>query len=357
MAHSRLIEKYKSIRKQSYLNTLGNYRAKYAFVGVGHHSISNLYPCLQSLGVPLKFIYSRDLANAKRMATQFEGCTGTSEIDEILESKEVNGIFICTHPAQHFQLLQRAMNRGKNVFIEKPPCDTLAQLDELIKSQKDNVCMAGLQRRFSTVNRLIRRYRLTAKTRSYVYRYVTGSYPEGNAITELFIHPIDNIIQLFGEVTSLQIQAVNHKPGIGFQLLTTHQYDVRGMIELSTGYTWNNCFETLEINTDRQLVYANYPNELKTADKAGTVLGMPLEKVLDRPSIEKTFFNNTGFVPAATQNSLVVQGFYPEIKHFLSLVETGKRDQWSSIASLRPCYATLEQLALSHHERHKNSSH
>ena len=59
MAYKRLIEKYKSIRKQSYLKTLGNYRFKYAFAGVGHHSISNLYPCLESLRVPLSLIYSR----------------------------------------------------------------------------------------------------------------------------------------------------------------------------------------------------------------------------------------------------------------------------------------------------------
>ena len=77
MVYKRLIEKYKSIRKQSYLSTLGRYQFKYAFIGVGHHSLTNLYPCLESLGVPLKFIYSRNLLNAERLARQYRDCSPT----------------------------------------------------------------------------------------------------------------------------------------------------------------------------------------------------------------------------------------------------------------------------------------
>ena len=108
MVYKRLIEKYKSIRKQSYLSTLGRYQFKYAFIGVGHHSLTNLYPCLESLGVPLKFIYSRNLLNAERLARQYRDCSPTSNIDDILNSPDIKGVFICTDPSQHFTLTKKS---------------------------------------------------------------------------------------------------------------------------------------------------------------------------------------------------------------------------------------------------------
>ncbi|MBW8051210.1 MAG: hypothetical protein FVQ77_12890 [Cytophagales bacterium] len=56
-----IIEKYKNLRKQNYLNHPLNYKSKFAFIGVGNHSISNLYPCLDYLSVPLK-ISSREIS-------------------------------------------------------------------------------------------------------------------------------------------------------------------------------------------------------------------------------------------------------------------------------------------------------
>ena len=345
MAYKRLIEKYKSIRKQSYLKTLGSYSFKYAFAGVGHHSISNLYPCLESLRVPLSLIYSRDLSNAQTLAKHFPGCSATDDIQYLLTKPDIKGIFICTHPSQHHLLVKQAMEAGKHVFVEKPPCKTLVELKDLIAAQDGHTCMVGLQRRFSTINRLLKRHRLASKARSYSYRYCTGAYPEGDPITELFIHPIDNAIQLFGEVKSIQVQKTNHSPGITFQLLLKHSNNVHGMMELSSGYSWNNAFETLEINTSDQIVFANYPNELKTIEKPATILNLPIEKIISSPSVQKIYFNNNGFVPGASQNSLVVQGFYPEIKHFLSLTESGKNDGWGNIESLYASYIVLDQLA------------
>ena len=206
--------------------------------------------------------------------------------------------------------------------------------------------MVGLQKRFSTITRLLKRHHLLRKARSYTYRYCTGPYPEGDPITELFIHPVDNAIQLFGAVESVQVQKTNHGSGITFQLLLKHSNNVHGMMELSSGYSWNNSFETLEINTNDQIVFASYPNELKTIEKPATILNVPIEKVISSPSVHKVYFNNNGFIPGASQNSLVVQGFYPEIKHFLFLAESGKNDGWGNIESLLPSYIVLDRLAL-----------
>ena len=49
-----IIERYKKIRKKGVLSK--KYKEKYAFVGIGNHSINNLYPVLNYLNVDIKYI-------------------------------------------------------------------------------------------------------------------------------------------------------------------------------------------------------------------------------------------------------------------------------------------------------------
>ncbi|MBO9203298.1 MULTISPECIES: Gfo/Idh/MocA family protein [Niastella] len=343
MPFTSWIDKYKALRKQSYLNAINRYRLQYAFIGVGSHSISNLYPCLQNLHVPLRYIYSRHVDHAQKLAVRFSGATGTDRLSDIMEDPAIKGIFICSHPSQHFWLLQQALQAGKHVFIEKPVCYSLAELQSLVPLQKDNVCVVGLQRRSSTITRLLNKHGLLKDASSYTYRYCTGPYPEGNVLIELFIHPIDNLVQLFGVVQSLQVQKKTGN-GVTYQLLVQHTNGVQGMVELSTQYSWNDALETMEVNGARGLVQIQYPNGLSVWEKPMRILGMPAEKIMQRPTIQKVYLNNRDFIPAEANNSLVVQGFYPEIKHFLHLVENNKKDERGQLSSLVNTYELLEQL-------------
>jgi virulence factor len=347
MPFTSWIEKYKALRKQAYLNAINKYRLQYAFIGVGNHSISNLYPCLQNLHVPLQHIYSRHLDHAKKLAVRFPGAQATDRIADIMDNTAIKGVFICSHPSQHYPLLQQALQAGKHVFIEKPACYTLAELKTLIPLQKDNVCLVALQRRSSTISQLLKRHHLIKKATSYQYRYCTGAYPEGDPLIELFIHPVDNLVQLFGPVQTLQVQKSSHN-GVTYQILTRHMNGIQGIVELSTQYSWNEAFETMEINGANGIVHIQYPNMLSVWEKPAHILGMPVEKIFPRPAIQKVYLNNRDFIPAEANNSLVVQGFYPEIKHFLYLAENNKKDDRGSLSSLIGTYEMLEELKRSH---------
>lgn len=49
-----IIERYKHIRSFRMLRQ--SYKSKYAFVGIGNHSTNNLYPVINYLHIPLKYI-------------------------------------------------------------------------------------------------------------------------------------------------------------------------------------------------------------------------------------------------------------------------------------------------------------
>ena len=53
----QIINRYKRLRTEQYL--CRTYRNDYAFVGMGQHALTNLYPVLHHLGVPLKYICVR----------------------------------------------------------------------------------------------------------------------------------------------------------------------------------------------------------------------------------------------------------------------------------------------------------
>lgn len=343
MLYRGILNKYRSLRKQSFLNTLGTYRKKYAFIGVGQHSLQNLYPCIQHLNVPLKFIYSHTLVNAEKLSSIFPGCIPTDDIRQILEDSEVNGVFISLRPEHQFQTLLAALKHKKNVFVEKPPCQTYSEMEQIVSLQNDLICFTGLQRRFSTVHKLIKRNHLLAHAETYNYIFRTGSYPEGNTETELFIHPVDHIIQLFGEINSLKIQAIRKDNGVTYQLLAQHSNGISGMIELSTRFSWNAISETIDINSSRRVVTVNYPYELYTTEKSN-FLSIPIEKITKAPLTKKIYFNQNDFSTNSEKNTLIVQGFYTEIRHFLSMTESGKNDECGDPKSLLQVYKILEQL-------------
>ena len=87
----------------------------------------------------------------------------------------------------------------------------------------------------------------------YHYCYLTGLYPEGDAMTDLFIHPIDYVLFLFGKAEIVSANMVKASDGGNTLLLTLQHKSVLGMLELSTAYSWNDARETLNINTNKDV--------------------------------------------------------------------------------------------------------
>lgn len=336
----KFIERYKSLRKKKFLELPSGYAHQYAFIGAGQHSISNLYPVIHHLGIPLKKICTLHPANAVRMAERFPSCTGTGNLQQVLEDDSIKGVFLSASPSSHFSLTQQLLKAGKHVFVEKPPCHSVQELQLLLQVQGTRYCMPGLQKRFSTVNRLLAPYCKRANT--YTYRYLTGAYPEGNALYDLFIHPVDNLVQLFGAITSVQFQRSANN--LTWFVTCQHTNGASGLLHLSTDHSWNSPVDELEVNTDKAIFNAAYPFRLVSTGKSATILNIPLEKVFKTPVTQKIYLNNTGFIPTDTNNSISLQGFVGEIEYFVRATEQGKWEDRFNLASLLPTYAILEQL-------------
>jgi virulence factor len=344
----KLIHTYKTRKKRSFLQQpLYHSRRQYAFIGVGMHSLANLYPILHYFQVPLKYIYTDNSGAAEELASKFPGATATHRLEDILQDPEVAGVFVCAAPASHFSITRQLLQAGKNVFVEKPPCHSLSELTTLIglthstKGGATLTCMPGLQKRFGAVNRLLKDKVRTAT--HYHYTYGMGPYPEGDPIYELFIHPIDNCIQLFGPAKVSLIKNIHADRGSSFILVLEHA-NRTGAIELSTAYNWNHPADNLVIHTNKEILTARYPNFIQGEEKSGTLAGIPLEKIGNRPVLTRTYLNNDGTIPSMENSNLYIQGFYGAISHFIRAVEEGKADGASQIDTLYPVFEILDAL-------------
>lgn len=150
------------------------------FIGAGSYAQSHLLPNLpKGAGVVLKGVMTGSSTGARSVADRFgfEYCTGS--IDDILGDPQINTVFIASRHDSHAEYVIEALTAGKHVFVEKPLCLNVEELDrirELCARPGAPLLMVGFNRRFAPLAEVVRK-RIGAGTMSMLYRINAGSIP------------------------------------------------------------------------------------------------------------------------------------------------------------------------------------
>lgn len=338
----RLIERYKRLRSERFLAQ--TYRCSYAFVGMGQHSLSNLFPVLHYLGVPLKYVCVTSEKKARLIEGKYQGIKATASLGDMLGDETVRGVLVSASPAAHFSIASKVLQSGKSLFIEKPPCQTPDELDKLINLQRQHgspVAMVGLQKRYAPAVQILRKRLQKEHLISYDLHYLTGSYPEGNAALDLFIHPLDLVTYLFGKPEIIALQKLE---GGSCLLMLRHQKIV-GTLELSTAYTWTAAEESLKVCSASGIYRLSQMEELTYEARPSSFLGIPMEKVYPCSKTVEYLFARNNFTPTLPNNQVHSGGYFGEIQTFVEAVERGnKANVASSLETIRDTYQLIESL-------------
>jgi predicted dehydrogenase len=120
------------------------------FVGAGNYATSMLLPHLAKNPaarlVSVATTRSLSAANAQR---KFGFETVTTDADVVLDDPSIDAVFVVTRHHSHADLVCRALERGKAVFVEKP----LALSQEQLRSVQDTVARTGNDRLMVGFNR------------------------------------------------------------------------------------------------------------------------------------------------------------------------------------------------------------
>ena len=330
------------MRTERYLNQ--TYKCQYAFVGMGQHSLTNLYPVLHYLQVPLKYICVTSERKARLIERKFKGTKATTRLDDILNDKVVKGIFVAASPSAHFSIASRVLQSGKSLFIEKPPCQPLEQLQELIELQREfgsRVAMVGLQQRYAPAVQTLKRRLKGEQQLNYDLHYLTGAYPEGDALLDLYIHPIDLATWLFGKAEIVSYLEIDEHSYI---LMLRHQHII-GTIELSTCHSWQDARQSLTVRTRSGSYHLAQCEELSFTPKQAVIAGVPIEKLLPRRQSVEYLYRHDSFSPTIANNSIYTQGYYQEVSTFVNAVEGMKANVLTDLQSIEPTLKLIDGIS------------
>ena len=128
-----------------------------AFLGVAHiHTPGFINTINKRDDVSCKYVYDPDTERAQKSADKLGA--QVADIETILADSEVTSIVICSETRLHTELVERAAQAGKNLFVEKPLATTDADATRMAAAieKAGVVFQTGFFMRGSAANRFIK---------------------------------------------------------------------------------------------------------------------------------------------------------------------------------------------------------
>ena len=123
------------------------------FIGAGNYASSMLLPHLARLDtVQLAHVTTTRSLSAVNAQRRFGFTTASTGADAVLGDESLDAIFIVTRHHTHADLVCRALETGKAVFVEKPLAlthDELLRIIDAVASTGNDRLMVGFNRRFA----------------------------------------------------------------------------------------------------------------------------------------------------------------------------------------------------------------
>ena len=136
-----------------------------AFVGAGSYAQSHLLPNIpKDKDILLRGVMTSSGTTSRTVAEKFRFEFCTSNGSDIFNNNDINTVFITTRHNTHAEYLLKALRAGKHVFVEKPLCLTLEELNEiesvysLLNTHHSSLplLMVGFNRRFSPLSEILK---------------------------------------------------------------------------------------------------------------------------------------------------------------------------------------------------------
>lgn len=130
------------------------------FIGAGNYASRTLIPAMKEAGASLDTLVTNGGLSGVHHGRKFGFKTAATEADAIWGNPAINTVAIATRHNSHAQMVLAAIKSGKHVFVEKPLCLTLNELEaiqsaylEYEKRSTENggnrLLMVGFNRRFA----------------------------------------------------------------------------------------------------------------------------------------------------------------------------------------------------------------
>jgi predicted dehydrogenase/threonine dehydrogenase-like Zn-dependent dehydrogenase len=168
-------------------------------IGAGGYVPAMLLPNFKTVGVEFRSIATASGVSAHDVGKRFGFANAVSSADEVINDQEVNLVLVGTRHDLHAELVVKALQHNKHVFVEKPLAlseeELSAVLDAATKSTA-HLCV-GFNRRFSPLARQAKQFFVTRnEPLSVIYRVNAGRIPKEHWVQD----PVQGGGRIVGEV-------------------------------------------------------------------------------------------------------------------------------------------------------------
>lgn len=217
---------------------MGQKTARVALVGLGDHMLYRLYPCLLPLPIELAAVCDCDPERLKRFCAKSAAVQTYTDYRTMLDAEKPDAV-VCAGNAQlHYEVSKACMLQGISPFVEKTPCLTLAQAEELRALEKRAGCftMVGFNRRFTTSYRMAREILNREEFGApllYTAKYNASPYPSDDYfLLNHVIHHLDLARFFLGEITEIHGDKISLGDGkSGFHITFVSAGGVLGFLQ------------------------------------------------------------------------------------------------------------------------------
>lgn len=137
-------------------------KASVGFIGSGNYALSTLIPAFQKAGANLLSVASRAGVSSVYAGKKFGFEKVTTSADLIFTDIDINVVVISTQHDSHATYVEQGLHAKKHIYVEKPLCLTIDELEKISEEYADMQgssglnLMVGFNRRFAPHTRKIK---------------------------------------------------------------------------------------------------------------------------------------------------------------------------------------------------------
>ena len=125
-------------------------KVKVSFLGSGNYATSVLIPAFKAAGADLCSIASNSGVSSVHAGQKYGFLETTTDTNELINNNSTDAVVISTRHNTHADLVLESLRAKKHIFVEKPLCLTLEELDKLEETfSSSSILMIGFNRRFA----------------------------------------------------------------------------------------------------------------------------------------------------------------------------------------------------------------
>ena len=159
------------------------------FLGSGSYAQSQLMPAFKKFGTQMSAVISKNGISGYEACKKFGFLSNATDPESVLLSPTIDAVVIATRHDSHARFVVEAIKQGKHIFVEKPLCMSLDQLEEIkhvyehakgVDVSGEGVkLMVGFNRRFAPQIRAIKKVLKTLnEPKSFVLKINAGALPK-----------------------------------------------------------------------------------------------------------------------------------------------------------------------------------